>query len=554
MKKASILFILVMFSITTSSYSQWAQLFSGNTAELRSVFFNNSQTGYVAGSDGIMIKTTNGGATWVLINSGTTDTLRSVFFTSDSIGYAVGAKGTVIKTINAGYNWNFQTTGTLNLLRSVHFPTQDTGYIAGGNGTILKTTDGGINWVSQVSGTIQDLISIRFVNSDTGYAVSSLPTFFNGLILKTTNGGSNWDTVHVNAHGFLGVFPVSSDIVYAAGDSGTIVKTIDGGTTWNSLVTGNNNRLRTLFFLNSDTGYAAGELGTMLFTGDGGSSWTDQTSQTSGLLGLYFPMTDTGYTVGIAGNILRYSKPCALPGQPTQILGGTTVCENDSITYQVIPVPNATSYTWSGPPGSFVSSGQGDTLATIIFGSASGNVSVVGNNQCGGGIPLMLLINVNLLPAIPVISLNGQLLQSTFANNYQWYLNGNLLTGADSISLIPALNGIYTVVITNTFGCTAASAPFSVINAGTIEMDNPVALFYPLPFNDYLSVSWNSNLVSSSNKTISIYDLLGHLCCSINVLQNSATLIKTENLTPAMYFYHVMIDDKVVWRGTLIKQ
>ena len=533
--------------------AQWTQLATGSYGELRSTYFRDSQTGYIAGSDSFILKTTDAGANWTFKYTGSTDTLRCVYFTDDTTGYAVGAQGTILKSTDAGDSWQPQVSGNTNLLRSVHFPSHDLGYIAGGGGVILKTTDGGANWIPQASGTTQDLISIRFINNDTGYCVSSLPTFYSGLILKTTNGGANWDTVYTHADGFLSVFPVNNDTIYAVGGFGVIVRSADGGNTWTVQASSTANNLRAVFFLTADTGYASGDLGDLLFTADAGATWTNQSIQTAGLLGLYFPMHDTGYVVGTAGVLLRYSKPCALAPSPVQIFGGTTVCEGSVWTYYINPVPGATSYTWTAPPGALINSGQGDTLVSVTFGNSPGNLSVTADNLCGQSVPWNLTISVNAAPPPPVISAFGNSLQSTTSNAYQWYLNGNILGGATSSSYVPIQNGTYTVVVTNAFGCTAVSAPFTVINAGIADPAGEEPVVFPQPFGKEVIFSWPASSVMLP-KQITITDLQGRIYLRMDLLPGIKNHMNTELLSNGIYFYEVRSDQQVIYRGKLMKQ
>jgi len=115
--------------------------------------------------------------------------LYSVYFTNSDTGYISSGGGIILKTINGGINWTAQTIETNTWLSSVYFPDANTGFAVGGynsvsGGVIYKTTDGGTSWIAQTSGTMNDLVSVYFTDANTGYAVG-----FIGTILKTTNGG-----------------------------------------------------------------------------------------------------------------------------------------------------------------------------------------------------------------------------------------------------------------------------------------------------------------------------------------------------------------------------
>lgn len=533
-------FIIILVLIITSSvaYSQWTTLISGSTAELRGVYFTNPQVGYVAGSDGTLLKTTDGGTNWTVLTSSTTDTLRSVYFTDDTTGYACGANGTIIKTIDAGNTWNPQTSNVPNLLRSVFFPSHDIGYVAGGGGTILKTIDGGANWTQQISDITQDLISIRFINNDTGWAASSLGTFLSGIILRTMDGGANWDTVYTNANGFLSVFCATADTIYCAGGFGVMAKSTDAGNTWNTLVSGSVNNLRGAFYTSGSRGYVVGDLGDVLYTNNGGTSYNNQTIQANGVLGVYFSNPDTGYACGTLGTILKFTPPC-IPDIPVSISGPQTVCENDTATFSTDSVPNATSYDWTVPAGAIISSGQGDTLIIVIFGNTAGTVSVSAVNICGSSLPFMLPVTVSQAP-IPGIILLGNTLFSNAATTYQWYLNGNSIPGATSNSYTITQNGSYQVLISNSAGCMALSNPITVSNVGIEEHNNEDAITISQVAQELVFISKQILL----NPVVKIFDLSGKEIVNSSYASSRETKISINGISKGVYFYLIKSENE----------
>ena len=69
---------------------------------------------------------------------------------------------------------------------------------------------------------------------------------------------------------------------------------------------------------------------------------------------------------------------------PGPIVGSTGFCPFATEIY-AITVAGATSstiYTWTGPPGSTITSGQGTNTVVVTFGGVNGNVSVAINNEC----------------------------------------------------------------------------------------------------------------------------------------------------------------------------
>ncbi|MHC5014016.1 MAG: WD40/YVTN/BNR-like repeat-containing protein [Planctomycetota bacterium] len=218
--------------------TSWFPLDSGTDQNLEAVQFPvDDQTGYAAGGQGTILKTTDGGETWVAQTSGSAAGLRGMCFVNASIGFVVGSGGEILRTDDGGATWVPQTSNTTEVLRDVVFPVDDqTGYISGDNGTILKTVDGGANWSAQSSGTTMDLLGLDFpVDNQTGYAAG-----WAGEMVKTTDGGANWSGLNsgTTTHLYDIKFPVDTQTGYACGNAAEMYRTTDGGATWTLEITG----------------------------------------------------------------------------------------------------------------------------------------------------------------------------------------------------------------------------------------------------------------------------------------------------------------------------
>jgi len=116
----------------------------------KSVYFPATDLGYIVGSDNLqgtgeynLGKTTNGDGNWTFQNIGISDTLTSVYFTDTEKGYVVSQSGIIRKTQNGGTDWTIQYSDSAIRLSSVYFVDENIGYVVGNSGTILKTTNGG---------------------------------------------------------------------------------------------------------------------------------------------------------------------------------------------------------------------------------------------------------------------------------------------------------------------------------------------------------------------------------------------------------------------------
>jgi hypothetical protein len=87
----------------------------------------------------------------------------------------------------------------------------------------------------------------------------------------------------------------------------------------------------------------------------------------------------------ITGNATVTVRP-ETPVTPGVIAGTILVLPATSgLGYSIVPVANATTYTWTVPTGWTIQSGQGTTSITVKSGTATqdGNITVTANNDCG---------------------------------------------------------------------------------------------------------------------------------------------------------------------------
>jgi photosystem II stability/assembly factor-like uncharacterized protein len=176
------------------------------------------------------------------------------------------------------------------------------GWVSGAD-KIYRTTDAGINWTLEYQGTSgAELWSIYPVSSQIVYAVGNY-----GTILKTTDGGDNWQSQISPTGTFIfGVYFLDTNNGFIAADNGIIMKTTNGGANWSIKNTPTANRLYDIVFSDASNGWAVGRSGTIVHSSDGGETWNTQSSGTSSrLYGTYFLNADTGFVVGWDGRLLK---------------------------------------------------------------------------------------------------------------------------------------------------------------------------------------------------------------------------------------------------------
>ena len=294
---------------TSDGGNAWINQSEGSETpdNLVSVSFTDANNGTAVGLDfesimGVIIRTTDGGNSWIQQVSGTSNQLNGVYFTDSNTGTAVGQVGTILRTTDGGNIWSAQTSGVTANLNGVFFSDANTGTIVGAAGTILRTTDGGTTWSPQTSGITAVFRAVYFSDVNTGTAVGA-----SGNIRRTTDGGTTWTaqtsgvTVLLRALCFA-----DANIGTIVGASGNIRHTTDGGANWTSQASGTTNQLNGVSFKNNSIGTIIGNLGTILHTTDEGGVWTSMTTGVnSTLFGVSFVSADTGTVVGVSGTIAR---------------------------------------------------------------------------------------------------------------------------------------------------------------------------------------------------------------------------------------------------------
>ena len=151
---------------------------------------------------------------------------------------------------------------------------------------------------------------------------------------------------------------------------------------------------------------------------------------------------------------------------------------------------------------------------------------------------IILNLQVNPLPS-PVIILNGSLLNTQTFNSYQWQLNSVNITSANNQSYIVSQNGIYTVYVTDSKGCSGFSAPVNISNVGIYDIENKGAEFilvYPNPAEMYLKIE-AINFSKNDSLVYEIIDMQGKKV--MNGLLGEDKSINMENISSGTYYLRI---------------
>jgi photosystem II stability/assembly factor-like uncharacterized protein len=289
-----------------------------NSFMCNGIHFINETTGFINGTDWVILKTIDGGLTWSkknIENPGSgLPLIHDIEFLNEMHGFAAVDGGHLFETTDAGETWHPVDTGIGNSLEQIVFADSLTGFIFSWDMNCLKTTDGGISWNWEVlsdelpQGFVYDCY---FTNATTGFVFIMVNTPDNcGYIYKTTDGGLTWNLEYSDVSAYSGKFAFFNDqqgmVACATWMYQTkILLTNDGGLSWTEISEpwvpwGAANSMIYTSQLNA---IMLGYKGMIFKTNDGGLSWQPKQNRlfSGEIFEAQFLNENIGYTLNDAG-------------------------------------------------------------------------------------------------------------------------------------------------------------------------------------------------------------------------------------------------------------
>ena len=216
----SVLIPAVLFLLPGIASARWFQQQSGTTTNLYSVFFTNSQTGWIAGDSSFVIRTTDSGTNWTryIVD---TSFAYSIFirFWDSQLGFvaSMGHPSLLYRSTDSGFSWQRVPQTFLGYLFNIVFVTPQKGWLVcstiatgdGGAGFLYQTTDGGVTWaIKDTTFGFMDC-DVAFADSLFGMVTTDNHSVLNmiseGYLKRTTDGGVIWDSLNFGqmAYGHL---------------------------------------------------------------------------------------------------------------------------------------------------------------------------------------------------------------------------------------------------------------------------------------------------------------------------------------------------------------
>lgn len=195
----------------------------------------------------------------------------------------------------------------------------------------------------------------------------------------------------------------------------------------------------------------------------------------------------------------------SVPAVPTiDADGPLSVCDSGTVLLSIDPVLGAT-YQWSF--GGVEIAGA-DSTSFIADSTGTYAVVVTGANGCSSGAASVAFAE-NTSPAVPVIVADFDTLMTGGSGDFQWYLDGQPITGATDSAHIAVANGTYTVTITDGNGCTSTSDPYVWLSTSVSDGHALSVALCPNPTSGPLVLTVDRTPPVGS--VYQVFDIAGHL-------------------------------------------
>jgi photosystem II stability/assembly factor-like uncharacterized protein len=234
---------------------------------------------WIAGDSSTLLMSTNFGQSFNQYSIPGSADIKSIYFADVNTGWVCTSNGKIFKSTDAGITWIQQSTAISSGLNSIKLYQSVNGAACGDNGVVLTTSNGGTNWILSSSLTNKNLLTADI------YGRTIIASGRDGIVIKSANMGASWNKIDykVPTYPDICVCMLDSLTNFSCGEGGFIRKSVDGSNTF----TFQNNPyycdLSKIYFYNNTNGWAiSSNSNIILRTNNGGNTWfaPDNTQQT----------------------------------------------------------------------------------------------------------------------------------------------------------------------------------------------------------------------------------------------------------------------------------
>ncbi len=274
------------------------------------------------------------------------------------------------------------------------------------------------------------------------------------------------------------------------------------------------------------------------------------TSATSLEAGLYTVVTTIGSCSSTSS--VQVDINAAVPSNASS---NSPICEGGVLNLTTPAVFGAT-YSWTGPNG-FTSNVQNPILFNATANEIGSYTVVVTTAQCGlVGSTSSTSVNVLPLPAAPIITYVGGILNSNQTSGNQWYLDGEAIVGEIGVTHTPISSGTYTVTYSNG-ECTSQESNEILLDFSAIELNDLLEVFeiYPNPNNGTFIVMIAG--IKEGNYSVDVLNTIGQTVYSKELGQLHQTSyqenIDLSYLSRGIYFFRISSEGKSTFKKFIVQ-
>jgi hypothetical protein len=209
---------------------------------------------------------------------------------------------------------------------------------------------------------------------------------------------------------------------------------------------------------------------------------------------------------------------------------------------------NGTAFQWSFP-GATPDTSTAINPVNICYNSPGDyDVTLVASNA-GGSDTLTLINFITVYPYPPaqgIVQSSDTLFANQGAIGYQWYINGNLVSGATDYFYVAAQSGNFNVVAIDSNGCEVEAVIFDVVAGVSAVAGTGGVILSPNPATDYIEIV--SPLFISGEIEIVVRNTVGE-----NVITSAHRKLDVGKLAHGMYFVEGVSGGKN-FRARFVKQ
>ena len=308
---------LLLITCVQAADAAWTKQNSNTLAWLKDVYFLSEKSGWIAGSDGTLLETGDGGKTWRQAKKFTDDTIRQVYFADARDGWLLCERNRFVRgtkmptyalhTTDGGGTWEnveFAETGR-EFVTKIIFDKYGNGTAFGEGGAFFTLENDRKTWKKSVK-PIKYLMLDGVFNADTNAVIVGA----GGTILTSEDSGTSWNQANIygdKSAKLNSVFFANPQNGWTVGANGVIYQTVGGGKTWREQKSGISTDLNDIFFISTAEGWTVGDEGKILHTQTAGNIWVAEDSKTTHRLEKVFFNGKKGWAVGFGGTILNYN-------------------------------------------------------------------------------------------------------------------------------------------------------------------------------------------------------------------------------------------------------